>query len=111
MTDDGERPNLILTTNGRAPMKKSGDFATKKDVATFAENYAERVILPKVIEIIEFYMRQFPGMVDETVIRRLAEAFQANGLTLQGPTDGHTSCDAPDGARAQHADEPAEDGV
>jgi hypothetical protein len=72
MIDDSGAGKLLLA-NGRSPAKKSGDLVTKQQVEDFVERYVDQHI--------EHYMRQIP----ELVATMLAKAFEANGLTLQGP--------------------------
>lgn len=99
---------IHVLNNGRSPAKKSGDFVTRSQVEAFVQEFTEKVILPKMIEICEHYMKQIPGLT----ATMLADAFTANGLefkppvaadlgvpeSLGGSTDGNTSGDASGGA-------------
>ena len=95
MSETNGNGGIHLLTNGRAPMNKSGDLVTRKQVETFVTEFTETVVLPKMIEIVESYMRQFP----ELVASMLEMGFAANGLTFKGPqgpsgAGGHTSASA-----------------
>ena len=116
----------------RQPTRAEVEQKMANDIANIAAAAAKEAVIP----VVEFYVRQIPGLVSEM----LAQAFAANGMTLQGPPsaepvtsevpesavsaekdgevspvadsapvtpDGHTSEQVnDDGARAQHAGEP-----
>jgi hypothetical protein len=72
---DNTGAGKLLLSNGRSPAKKSGDYVTRQQVEAFVTAYVDAHI--------EHYMRQIP----ELVATMLATAFEANGLTLQGPPE------------------------
>ena len=97
MSDDRK----LILTNGRAPKNKSGDLVSRKDVETFVESFANNVLLPKVDEMMQHYLRQSP----ELVARMIADAMQANGLTLLPP--GWTKITPPAADPPSAANEPS----
>lgn len=73
--------NIRLLNNGRAPLNKKGDLVTQAQVEAFVTQFANTVILPEMIKIVEHYMSQIPGLT----ARMIGDAFAANGLTFHGP--------------------------
>lgn len=71
---------IHLLNNGRSPAKKSGDLITRGQADEMIRQ-AVQLEREENERMVQWYMRQFPGLVAKMV----GDALAANGLTLQPP--------------------------
>lgn len=73
MTDgNGESPILSLSSNGRRPLNKSGDWLTRAD----AEQMVTAALASEIPKIHDFYLNQIPSFV----ARMVQDGLLAHGL-------------------------------